>query len=52
MIYLQQQEVEALGSAVPTFNKSNTPQPWRTTDGIKHPVTTKTLTAEELALTF
>ena len=52
MIYLQQQETEALGQAVPTFNKSNTPQPWRTTDGIKHPVTTTTLTAEELALSF
>ena len=52
MAYLQQLETEALGSAVPTFNKSNTPQPWRTTDGIEHPVTIKTLTAEELALTF
>jgi len=52
LIHSQQIEAEALGSAVPTYNKSNTPQPWRTTDGIKHPVTTKTLTAEELALTF
>ena len=52
MVHLQQLEEEALGSALPTFNKSNTPQPWRTTDGIKHPVFTKTLTAEELAEQF
>ena len=52
MAYLQQLEEEALGSALPTFNKSNTPQPWRTTDGIEHPVFTKTLTAEELAEQF
>ena len=52
MIYLQQQETEALGQAVPTFKKYTTAPQWRTTDGKIHPVTTTTLTAEQLALTF
>lgn len=52
MVHLQQIETEALGQAVPTFKKYTTAPQWRTTDGIKHPVTTKTLTAEELAEQF
>ena len=52
MVHSQQIETEALGQAVPTFKKYTTASQWRTTDGIKHPVTTTTLTAEELALTF
>jgi len=52
LIHSQQLETEALGRAVPTYKKYTTAPQWRTTDGIKHPVTTKTLTAEELAQTF
>ena len=44
--------MEALGLAVPTYKKITTASQWRKTDGKKHPVTTKTLTAEELALIF